>query len=353
MTQVPTDTPVSVDNQSPLANLMRALGDRVEDLLTSGKWGLDEKRAGLARARHDSALMAECLSGLQRVVEAEAGLIQPVSVTTDMHRVLQDLVQRLIPAARARNVRLVYTPHPLSSLQADREGVAQLLGALTSLLILAMPETAELAVNAAEEEDANLASVVYRWSAAANATKDSQLSLLEWEQTFELFAPLLDVYGGTWRQESLKGGGVRFEVCFPMGTSGSAQGGGTILIVDDDPDGAYLLEQVLVRAGHQVMIAPNGLEGLGMAHQRGIALILLDVMLPGMDGFEVCHRLREDPKTASIPIVMISAKSRDEDRDMGLRVGANAYMTKPLGLTEVVDTVGRLLSPSEEGSHDG
>ncbi len=353
MTQVPTDTPVSVDKQSPLASLMRALGDRVEDLLTSGKWGLDEKRAGLARARHDSALMAECLSGLQRVVEAEAGLIRPASVPTDMHRVLHDLIERLTPAAEARNVRLVYSPHPLPSMQADREGLAQLLGALTSLLILATPETAELAINAAEAKDPGLISVIYQWSVPPKNSMISQISLPEWEQTLGLFAPLLDVFGGTWRQASLKAGSVRCEVSFPMGTSSSAQDGGTILIVDDDPDGAFLLEQVLVKAGHQVMIAPNGLEGLGTARHGGIALILLDVMLPGLDGFEVCHRLKDDPNTASIPIVMISAKSRDEDREMGLRVGAEAYLTKPLGLTEVVQTVRRLLATSKEGSHDG
>jgi len=75
-------------------------------------------------------------------------------------------------------------------------------------------------------------------------------------------------------------------------------------------------------------------------------------MLPGLDGFEVCHRLREDPATAKKPIVMISAKARAEDREMGLRVGANAYMTKPLGMSDVVQTVTRYMTTTEEGSHD-
>jgi DNA-binding response OmpR family regulator len=76
-------------------------------------------------------------------------------------------------------------------------------------------------------------------------------------------------------------------------------------------------------------------------------------MLPGIDGFEVCHRLRDDPATEAIPIIMISAKSRPEDRDMGLRVGADAYMTKPLTLNEVLQTVSRFATSPPEGSHDG
>ena len=77
-------------------------------------------------------------------------------------------------------------------------------------------------------------------------------------------------------------------------------------------------------------MATNGLTGLRKAQEEEIDLILLDVMLPGLDGFEVCHRLRAEPKTANLPILMLSAKGQDSDKVTGLRVGANEFLNKPI-----------------------
>jgi two-component system cell cycle response regulator len=79
-----------------------------------------------------------------------------------------------------------------------------------------------------------------------------------------------------------------------------------------------------------VLTATNGLTGLRKALEENPDLILLDVMLPGLDGFEVCHRLRSEPKTAHLPILMLSAKGQDSDRVAGLRVGANEFLNKPI-----------------------
>ena len=79
-----------------------------------------------------------------------------------------------------------------------------------------------------------------------------------------------------------------------------------------------------------MLTATNGLTGLRKAQEENLDLILLDVMLPGLDGFEVCHRLRAETKTAGIPILMLSAKGQDSDRVTGLRVGANEFLNKPI-----------------------
>jgi DNA-binding response OmpR family regulator len=167
-----------------------------------------------------------------------------------------------------------------------------------------------------------------------------------------LLFPLAESQAGSLTVEVQPGAAIEITFSLPASQPASAPAENTVLIVDDDPDGAFLLEQVLLKAGFQVLIARNGLEGLSLARRKGVTVILLDVMLPGLDGFEVCHRLREDAVTAKKPIVMISAKGRPEDRQMGLRVGADDYMTKPLGMNEVVQTVTRFMKSNEEGSDD-
>ena len=117
----------------------------------------------------------------------------------------------------------------------------------------------------------------------------------------------------------------------------------TILVVEDDPDSAELMAQILEIEGYRVEKAPSGLQALDKAGSPAIDLILLDVMLPGVDGFEVCHRLRQEPATAKKPIVLVSAKGRREDIETGLRVGANEYMTKPLSRVGLLATVKKLL----------
>ncbi|MCK4226587.1 response regulator, partial [candidate division WOR-3 bacterium] len=120
-----------------------------------------------------------------------------------------------------------------------------------------------------------------------------------------------------------------------------------ILVVDDDPTGLRLVKYILVPEGHEVLNASNGIEGLQVALREVPDLIVLDVMLPGLDGFEVCHRLRGGAKTARIPILMLSGKTRLTDRDIGLKVGADEYLMKPVDRREFLDTVQRLLAQKE------
>jgi CheY-like chemotaxis protein len=134
-------------------------------------------------------------------------------------------------------------------------------------------------------------------------------------------------------------------------SSSDANSAALVLIVDDDPDGAFMLEQALAKGGYRTDVARDGLAGLARAKQPDVSLVLLDVMLPGLDGFEVCHRLRNEPATAKLPVIMISAKGREEDRATGLRLGANDYMAKPLRLAEVLEKVGSVLKESSRSTH--
>lgn len=117
-----------------------------------------------------------------------------------------------------------------------------------------------------------------------------------------------------------------------------------ILVIEDDPATLRLIDYSLRHDGYQVLTASNGLEGIRKAHNEEPDLIILDVMLPGMDGFEICHSLRSEPDTAQLPILMFSAKAQEIDKDTGLKVGADDYLAKPADPAEVVSRVEKLLA---------
>lgn len=103
----------------------------------------------------------------------------------------------------------------------------------------------------------------------------------------------------------------------------------TLLVVEDEQDILNLLAYNLENAGYKVFKADNGTQGVVKARQHHPDLILLDLMLPDLDGLEVCRRLKQDPNTRDIPIIMLTAKSEDNDIVHGLEAGADDYVTKP------------------------
>jgi DNA-binding response OmpR family regulator len=120
-----------------------------------------------------------------------------------------------------------------------------------------------------------------------------------------------------------------------------------ILVVDDEPDALELMEVNLQGAGYEVLCAADGAQGLALARAELPGLILLDVMLPYVDGLEVCKALRMDPKTSAIPIIMLTARAAEVDRVVGLELGADDYVTKPFSLRELVLRVKNLLKRGE------
>ncbi len=118
----------------------------------------------------------------------------------------------------------------------------------------------------------------------------------------------------------------------------------TILIVDDDVYIRRPLEFILREEGFQPVTASSGEEGLRKAGEVRPDLIFLDVMMPGLDGFTVCRRLKEDPGLASIPVILLSARGQEDDRDRGLGAGAADFMTKPYSPAELVRRVRELLA---------
>lgn len=126
-----------------------------------------------------------------------------------------------------------------------------------------------------------------------------------------------------------------------------------ILVVEDQESIRNMI-QALVRArGHDVVAVNSGTKALDVAAQEPPDAVLLDCMLPGHDGIEVCTRLRQDPSTRDIPIVMISALTDEDSRARASRAGANAYYTKPFSPTALLGELERLQQASAAGTGTG
>jgi phosphate regulon transcriptional regulator PhoB len=126
-----------------------------------------------------------------------------------------------------------------------------------------------------------------------------------------------------------------------------------VLIVDDEPDLVELVSYNLKKEGFQVATAPDGGVALEKARKKNFDLIILDLMLPGIQGIELCRILRNDPKTERVPIIMLTAKGDEADRIRGLETGADDYMAKPFSPRELVARVKAVLRRSGEQATAG
>ena len=116
-----------------------------------------------------------------------------------------------------------------------------------------------------------------------------------------------------------------------------------ILIVDDSPTEVHVLAKILQHGGHQALTASDGEEGITAARTQGPDVILMDVVMPGINGFQATRKLSRDPKTQQIPVLMVTTKDQDTDREWGMRQGAKGYLVKPVDSRELLQKIGELL----------
>jgi DNA-binding response OmpR family regulator len=119
--------------------------------------------------------------------------------------------------------------------------------------------------------------------------------------------------------------------------------GATVLVIEDERDILEVIRANLAREGYKVLEATDGEEGLRSAFDHGPDLVVLDIMLPSVDGIEVCRQLKSDPVTSQIPVIMVTARSDDTDVVLGLMTGADDYLTKPFSPKELVARVRAVL----------
>ena len=117
----------------------------------------------------------------------------------------------------------------------------------------------------------------------------------------------------------------------------------TVLVVEDSPTQRELITDLLKRIGLKVIVATDGMEALEQVQLSCPDLVVLDVVMPRMNGYEVCRRLKTDPKTQNVPVVMCSSKGEEFDRYWGMKQGADTYIVKPFQPKELLVTVKQLL----------
>jgi len=117
----------------------------------------------------------------------------------------------------------------------------------------------------------------------------------------------------------------------------------TVLIVDDDPDVRKLVELKLQTSGYETRIAGNGVEGLDALEAHDIDIVVLDLMMPVMDGLEMCSRMRMDDRFRDIPVVMLTARAQPADIERGFELGATDYVVKPFSPRELVSRIRSLV----------
>ncbi len=116
-----------------------------------------------------------------------------------------------------------------------------------------------------------------------------------------------------------------------------------ILIADDSPTEVFVLTKILEKHDHQVIVAENGIQVLDLARRKRPGLILMDVIMPDLNGFQTTRQLTKDPDTQTIPVIMISTKDQETDKLWGLRQGAKGYLTKPVSETTLIQEINRIL----------
>jgi twitching motility two-component system response regulator PilH len=117
----------------------------------------------------------------------------------------------------------------------------------------------------------------------------------------------------------------------------------TVLIVDDSPTEVHVLKTVLEKNGFQVLTADSGEDGLAIARESKPDAIIMDVVMPGMSGFQATRQLSKDSETASIPVVIVTTKDQETDKIWGMRQGAVDYLVKPVTEQQIVDKINSVL----------
>lgn len=125
-----------------------------------------------------------------------------------------------------------------------------------------------------------------------------------------------------------------------------------ILVVDDEPTIVRLMEFILARQGYEMLVAVNGEEALDQIRSHAPDLVLLDIMMPRIDGYEVARQVRADPATTALPIIMLSAKAQEDDIRKGVDIGVDEYITKPFSPEHLVHVVADYLHRLKKDSSE-
>jgi len=344
---------VMADSSEEFRESLQTLRGALELLIYGKVPDLRQSKKFLNIAFREAEYLGNRVHDLQIASLLEAGRLRLKLTALNLPELLGTIVEKLSPGAAEIGATLKFeTPQGLPLIRGDEGLLRVLLTNLIERCLKAAPANATVHIQLDPIGDrlrlqvlAYAGGVPDSSAMALDETRERGLALYVAERIAYVHEAELVPQGV---DDELRG----FHLTLPVQLKG--RGRGRILVVDDNPQAATLLEYALQQEGFEAIKALNGLEGLKLARTERVDLVILDILLPGIDGFEVCHRLRSSPETASTPVIMISAKSREEDRATALRIGADAYFGKPLGMAELMVAIENLLEAggSDEWSRD-
>lgn len=348
---------VAMESSIPGAQVMTATSEEFREslqtlqgsleLLIKGKVpDLRSAKKFLEIAYRETEYLNNRVGDLQIASTIESGKLRLNLTGLDLNGLLQAVVEKLSPAAVQSEIEIEFTKSAeMLIIRGDEPLMRMLLTNLVERCVMATPPKGKVLIT--QERVGKFVEIrMLSHDEAAPAYIEIQHEDAA-ERRLALYVAEQIAYA---HEGSLDFKGINHEVrevglALPMQLEG--RGWGKILVVDDNPQAATLLVYALEEEGFEAVKALNGLEGLKLAKSERVDLVILDILLPGIDGFEVCHRLRAAPETASTPVIMISAKARDEDRATAMRIGADAYFGKPLGMSELMTAIENLLEESD------
>jgi CheY-like chemotaxis protein len=325
------------------------------ELLVSGKVHDEQKAAQFLQiAYRETGYLSHRVSDLHLATLIESDRLRLKLTTLSLWPMLEHLVQEAATAAAEQQIHLeLKNGQELPNLQGDE---ALLRTALTNLLETALkstPRQGSLLVRASGEKDQISVHIESRGPQQNGQGDRPDLEAAGGRSlALSIAGRIALAHEGQLQIYAAADAAQVLELILPLQPKTRRRG--RILVVDDNPQAAFLLEYALQEDGYEPVKAMNGPDALKLARSERFDLIILDVLLPGIDGFEVCHRLRAAPETASIPVIMVSAKAREEDQSTALRIGADAYFGKPLSMAELTAAISDLLEAGNtRGRHGG
>lgn len=342
----------SLELRSPL----QAISGYLELLVDKDSTDILLEEQYLNIAYRESNHLSDIIADLEIASLIESGQFQITSMPIAMDSMLQSCVQRFDQLEWEGQIfledaRLKILPH----VEGDEIYMRQALNNLIGAVLRPLRAGHNIFIRTVLDEDNLILQVV----GAEEFNPEDTLPDIraEGEEAYDLSQEglgvfvarhIIEAHGGALLAQGTEFEGLSFTIQLP--TKPREQTRGTILITEDNTHAAQLMEYALERDGYVPIKAMNGLEALEIVANDSVDLVILDVVLPGMDGFEVCYRMRSSTETASIPVVIVSAKSGDEYKAKALRVGADAYFNKPLVLADLLSTMEKLLESGGTGS---
>jgi len=385
---------VSHELRTPLMLIEMPLAHLDRDA-RAGAAGLDGRRAReIAVARRQSERLHVLLAQLITLVEAESGQLELAIARVDMAALLEQLRDTYGALAARHEIELTLSlPARVPNVYADRQQLETAIGNLFGNAVKHAPEGGNVEVRLRVDRERESLRVEVRdngpgFDAATGRTLFERFCRGENQPAraraglgigLALAREIIDLHGGRIGADSAPGAGARFWVELPLGSThvaiedlalkpvvdapapagqGAEPTGESLVLVEDHPElAAYLADRL--SEWLPVTVFGNAESALDALPGRDVGVLVCDVVLPQMTGLDLCRRVRADPRLASLPVVLISARATGPDQRAGLDAGADAYLVKPFGFEQLLATIRRLwpagaarLDPDAQRVHD-